>query len=134
MALFADVRDGLEATLNAGLSDGVNVYRLPTDRVEAPAVVVMGFRMDPETLGATLRRVRTDLLVVVSRRHVDQVELLDALLDPSVDGSVLDVLAADPSLGGKVDSAIVTSVGDYGEIIVGDVGYYSATVSLEVLG
>lgn len=134
MALLADIRDGLEETLAAGLNDGVNVYRLPVDRIDAPAVVVMGFRMDPETMMASVRRVRAELLVLVSRRHVDQVDLLDALVDPSVDGSVLDVLAADSSLGGRVDSAIVTMVGDYGELAVGDIGYYSASVSLEVLG
>lgn len=134
MALLADIRDGLEETLAAGLNDGVNVYRLPVDRIDAPAVVVMGFRMDPETMMASVRRVRAELLVLVSRRHVDQVDLLDALVDPSVDGSVLDVLAADPSLGDRVDSAIVTMVGDYGELAVGDIGYYSASVSLEVLG
>ena len=134
MALLADIRDGLEETLAAGLNDGVNVYRLPVDRIDAPAVVVMGFRVDPETMMASVRRVRAELLVLVSRRHVDQVDLLDALVDPSVDGSVLDVLAADPSLGGRVDSAIVTSVGDYGEMPAGDIGYYSASVNLEVLG
>lgn len=132
MAFLADVRDGLEVTLS--VLPGVNVYRLPTDRVEAPAVLVMGFRITPQTMGDPLRRVTTDLLVVVSRRHVDQVDLLDALVDPSVDDSVPAILADDPSLDGKVDSCIVTSIGDYTELVVGDVGYYAATVSVEVLG
>jgi hypothetical protein len=132
--LLADIRDGLAEVLSDGLPS-VNVYRLPTDRVEAPAVCVMGFRMDPQTMAAApLQRVTTDLLVLVSRRHIDQVDLLDALVDPALSDSVPAALAADFTLGGRVDSCIVTGVGDYGEVPVGDVGYYAATITVEVMG
>jgi hypothetical protein len=132
--LLSDIRDGLTDVLSNALPS-VNVYRLPTDRVEPPAVCVMGFRMDPQTMAISpLQRVTTDLLVLVSRRHIDQVDLLDALVDPAVSDSVPAALAADHTLGGVVDSCVVTGVGDYGEVPVGDVGYYSATVTLEVMG
>lgn len=131
-ASLADLRDGLVSTLENRLP-GWNIYRLPPDTVDGPAVAVMGFQMDPGTFGDTAVRVAAELLVIVSHRHRDQLELLDVVLSPSGTDSLWALFDDDPTLGDTVAFCTVTSAGDYRQLMVADIGYYAATVNLSVM-
>ena len=131
-ATLAEFRDALAGTLEDHLP-GFNVYRLPPDNVEVPAAMVAGFQIDTGTFGDTTVRVAADVELMVSRRNVHQVELLDELLSPSGVRSLWVKFNEEPTLGDVVAFCTVQSAGDYRELIIGDVGYYAATVSLTVM-
>lgn len=131
MASLSDLRDGLEAVLADGLGEEWSVKRLPPDEASPPAVIISGFSVRPDAQpGYT---VTADLFVIVSRRDVTQIDALDAAVDPNVDGSVPAIIAADPSLGGKVSSTAYLSTGEYREIDVAGTPMYGATVIVEAL-
>lgn len=132
MATLGDLRDAIVATLTNSL-DGWNVYRLPPENIDAPAVAVAGFQVDPGTFGDAVGQVSVDVLVMVSHRHVDQIDQLDEVLSPNGDPSIWRAFDDDPSLGGAVGFCSVRGVGDYRELAVGDVPYYAATVSLTAM-
>jgi hypothetical protein len=130
-ATLAEVRTAIADTLSARLP-GVNAYRLPVDNPSAPCAIVAGRVTNPDTMDGSVTDV-WDVYVAVSHRNVDQVDDLDALTDQTGDGSAVAALRADPSLGGVVMAAVVTTVGDYRELTMGDVSYYAATVTVEVM-
>ena len=132
-ASIADVRDGLVEVLTNGLSPDVNVYRLPADNVDVPAVIVAGITGRPETFDAAGRTLTVDLYVVVSHRNLDEVDVLDRLVDESQADSVPAVIHADMTLGDRDASAKVTGFGEYREMEIGGIGFYAATVNVEVL-
>ena len=132
MATLGDLRDALVTTLTDAL-DGWNVYRLPPDNIDAPAVAVAGFQVDAGTFADTATQVAIDIVVMVSHRHVDQIDQLDELLSPSGNPSIWRALDDDPDLGGKVAYCVVRGIGDYRELAVADVPYYAATVSLTAM-
>ena len=104
----------------------LNVYGLPVAEVSTPAVVVAGIDMTEIATGAWETTV--EVWVVVSRRHIDQMTALDALLDPEGDGSVLD------KINGIVADGLsfaVAGVGDYREIGT-EPAYWAATVTVKV--
>jgi hypothetical protein len=126
----------LRAALASVLEDALpawNVYRLPPDDVQPPSIVIGGFQIDTATFGDTSGRVGADLQLIVSRRHVDQVNALDDLLSPTSDQSLWALFNGDPTLGEKVGYCSVSGAGDYRELVVADVGYYAATITLSVL-
>jgi hypothetical protein len=108
----------------------LNRYRYPDDAIQVPAAVVAGFDMTESTLGGG-RDITARVLVVVSRSHTSQLELLDELLD---EAGELSVVAA---INDRVDadgvSLMVESVGNYGEVVWGDVSYYGAVITIKVL-
>lgn len=132
MATLGDLRDALVTTLTDAL-DGWNVYRLPPENIDAPAVMVMGFDIGEGTFSDTANSVTVELLVAVSHRHIDQIDQLDELLSPNGDPSIWRTLDDDPDLGGKVGYCVVRSVGEYRQLLVADVGYYGATVQLSAM-
>lgn len=127
---LSDVRDGIAETVRNGTT-GVEVYRLPAPNVDVPAVVVGGFTFNEAALGG-VQRVSVDVFVVVSGRHTDLIDDLDALVDPNVSGSVVDAIADDPTLGGRAVDARVLSVGEYRPEDNGDTAAYAATLKVEV--
>jgi hypothetical protein len=131
MATLGDLRTALVDTLADQLS-GWNVYRLPPDNITAPAVAVAGFTVDPGTFDG-IAQVAVDLLVMVSHRHVDQLDLLDEVLSPDGTPSLWTVLEQDPTLGDVVGHCVIRGVGDYRELMVADVPYYAATVNLTAM-
>lgn len=131
-ATLTELRSGIVSTLQDQLP-GWNIYELPPDNVDGPAVAVMGFQMDPGTFGDASVRVSAELLVIVSRRHRDQLELLDAAISPSGETSLWELFDADPTLDGTVAFCSVQSAGDYRELAIAEIGYYCATVSLSVM-
>jgi hypothetical protein len=77
--------------------------------------------------------VSADLQLVVSRRHVDQVHALDDLLSPTSDQSLFALFNDDPTLGDRIGYCSVSGAGDYRELVVADVGYYAAAVTISVM-
>lgn len=123
--MLAEIRTGIVDTL--ARLDGVNVYPHPVDNLAAPAAIVAGVQAEPDSGDSW--RCTAEVYVVVSRRHVHQLAQLDELLDPS--GTVrTSVVAALLAEGSTVD---VSSIGEYREFTIGDVGHYAATVTVEVL-
>lgn len=131
-ATLFEFREALAGRLEDELAD-FNVYRLPPETVDAPAAMVGGFQIDTGTFGDGTVRVAADVEVMVSRRHVDQVELLDELLSPTGERSIWRAFNDDPTLGGVVAFCNVQSAGDYREMTIAEVSYYAATVSLTVM-
>lgn len=131
-ATLGQLRDALTATLEDGLP-GWNVYRLPPDAIDAPAIMLTGFDVTPTTFAQRTDTVAVELTVAVSRRHVDRIDDLDELLSPTGDASLWTLFDGDATLGGVVGYCVVQSVGDYRQVIVNDVGFYSASVQLSVM-
>lgn len=131
-ATLGELRTALVATLSDALP-GWNVYRLPPDAIDAPAVMLTGFEVTPMTFAQRTDSVAVELTVAVSRRHVDKIDELDELLSPTGDRSLWTLFDADATLGGVVGYAIVQSVGDYRQVMVNDVGFYAASVQLSVM-
>jgi hypothetical protein len=109
---------------------GINRYRYPEDSVTVPAAVVSGFDMTEARLGGG-RDITAKVLVVVSKSHTSQLELLDEMLDETGAGSV--VAAINDRVDADDIAFWVTSVGDYGEFAWGGVDYYGALVTVRVL-
>jgi hypothetical protein len=129
MTTLADIRTALVDAIQAAMPT-VQVYRLPPDTISVPAVILSGFTADPTDMSGGCMSTM-DVSVAVSRRHVDQIDVLDAAVDPGASDSVWAAIAADPSLGG-ICSCVVSGMGDYRELVLNDVGYYAATLRLEV--
>jgi hypothetical protein len=131
-ATLTELRAGIVSVLENELA-GWNIYHLPPDNVDGPAVAVMGFQMDPGTFGDTAVRVNAELLVIASHRHRDQLEQLDQLLSPSGEGSLWLLFDGNPTLDNNVAFCTVSSAGDYRQLMIADIGYYCATVNLSVM-
>jgi len=108
----------------------LNVYRYPPDTVSVPAAIVAGLDIEPNSMSGG-RETSVAVLVLVSRSHVSQLELLDELLDPESAASV--VAAVDSRVDVDDVSLMVESVGGYGEIVWGDVSYYGALMTIRAL-
>jgi hypothetical protein len=130
-ATLGQVRNALASALEDAYP-GWNVYRLPPETVEVPAFVITGFSVVPQA-AARVDMAEAEVNVLVSHRHVDQIELLDEVLSPGADGSVWSCVESDPSLGGVVSSTVVTDAGNYQATTVADVAYYAAAFSVQVM-
>jgi hypothetical protein len=108
---------------------GLNVYRYPPDSVTVPCAMVSGFNVKPLTFDGR-RETSVDVIVMVSRRSVDQMAGLDQLLDSDDPSSVITAIeeAEAPSI-----DFFVESFGSYRELVVADVGYYAADVVVRVM-
>lgn len=122
-ATNADVRRVVFDAVNI---TGVHRYQYPPDSVEVPAAIVAGLDITRTTFEGA-REVGVTVLVVVSRSDPSQVEVLDALLDPSSEQSVLAAIEAVSDVDGV--SLAWRSVDGYGEVDWGGVSYYGAAVS-----
>jgi hypothetical protein len=127
MATNGAIRDAVVDVLSD--VTGLNVYRYPIDGITAPAAVIAGFSNVESAMGGRYDT-QLDVYVMVSRRHVDQFEALDELTDMVGARSVPQALN-ECDVDGL--SLAVVGVGDYRELVVADVPYYSATVTLRVL-
>jgi hypothetical protein len=132
MATLSELRTALYDVLSDALPTW-NVYRLPPDNVDPPGVMIGGFQLDSGTFDDANLRTTVELTVVVSRRHVDQVDALDDLLSPSGDESLWAIFNNDPTLGDVVPFCVVSGAGEYREVTIGDIGYYAASVNLSVM-
>ncbi len=131
-ASLHDLRTGVARTLQDALP-GWNVYQLPPDNIDPPAIAIGGFNVDTGTFGDGSLRVAAEVQFMVSRRHVDQVEVLDELLSPSGTQSIWQIFGDDPTLDGLVGFCSVQQAGDYRELVVAEIGYYAASATLSVM-
>jgi len=129
MGTIADVRAGVQTVLADALQ-GVTVHRFPADNVDGPTIMVAGFRIDAGSFGDDTVRFEAELYVIVSRRHIDQMELLDTLLSPGSGFSIWDAIDDNPTLGATVAFCSVESAGEYRQMMIGEVPYFAATVVL----
>jgi hypothetical protein len=54
-------------------------------------------------------------------------------LSPTSDQSLFALFNDDPTLGDRIGYCSVSGAGDYRELVVADVGYYAATITLSVM-
>ena len=108
---------------------GLNVYRYPPDSVTVPCAMVNGFNVKPLTFDGR-RETTVDVIVLVSRRSVDQMAGLDQLLDADDPSSAITAIEEANPAG--IDF-FVESYGSYRELVVADVGYYAADVVVRVM-
>jgi hypothetical protein len=106
----------------------LNTYRYPPDSVQVPAAIVAGIDIEPNTLTGG-RETTVSVLVLVSRSHTSQIELLDDLIDPEGVDSVYAAIESRVDADGV--SLMVESVGGYGEVVWGDTSYYGALVTVK---
>jgi hypothetical protein len=127
---LAAIRSQLQQTL--AQASGVRVYDTVPDNPQVPCIIVI-----PETVRygqtfsgeATCRFVLQILAASVNSRGGQQT--LDGLISDSGDQSVVQLLEADPTLGGTVSMCSPIEVRSYGT--VGDtVRYYSAEMTVDV--
>jgi hypothetical protein len=129
MATNKEIRTAIVDTLSDLV--GLNVYGYPVDNVTSPAAVVAGFSTVESTFGGTYNT-QAEIYVLVSHRHVDQFEKLDELTDFIGTLSIPQALNERNVANDEMNFATL-SVGDFRELIVADVQYYAATVTLRVL-
>ena len=122
-----EIREALAQAVGAVAT--INVYRYPPDNVAVPCVMVSGINMKPITFDGN-RETTVDVIVMVSRRSVDQMASLDQLLDADDASSVITAIEEANAPG--IDF-FVESFGSYRELVVADVGYYAADVVVRVM-
>lgn len=122
-----EIREALAQAI--GNVPGLNVYRYPPDSVTVPCVMVSGFNVKPLTFDGR-REISVDVIVMVSRRSVDQMAGLDQLLDADDPSSAITAIEEAEAPG--IDF-FVESFGSYRELVVADVGYYAADVVVRVM-
>jgi hypothetical protein len=122
-----EIREALAQAV--GAVPGINVYRYPPDNVNVPCVMISGINMKPITFDGN-RETTVDVIVMVSRRSVDQMASLDQLLDADDSSSVITAIEEANAPG--IDF-FVESFGSYRELVVADVGYYAADVVVRVM-
>ena len=84
-----EIREALAQAV--GQVPGINVYRYPPDNVTVPCVMISGLSMKPITFDGN-RETTIDVIVLVSRRSVDQMAGLDQLLDADDPSSVITAI------------------------------------------
>ena len=122
-----EIREALVQALNT--VPGLNVYKYPPDNVNVPCVMISGFNVKPLTFNGN-RETTVDVIVLVSRRSVDQMAGLDQLLDADDPSSAITAIEEAEAPG--IDF-FVESYGSYRELVIADVGYYAADVVVRVM-
>lgn len=122
-----EIREALAQAISA--VPGLNVYRYPPDNVAVPCVMISGFNVKPVTFDGN-RETTVDVIVLVSRRTVDQMAGLDQLLDADDPSSAITAIEEANPAG---INFFVESFGSYRELVVADVGYYAADVVVRVM-
>ena len=124
----------IRAGLKNALSDlhGVQVYDSPAETAVLPAVVVGSFRRDGMATFDPTQTITVDLLLLASRKNVDQYDVLDRMCESTGVMSVQAKLEADGSLGGAVSDLRVVSVEQAGTVEVDGEPQFGAVVTVEV--
>lgn len=108
---------------------GVNRYMYPESSVQAPAACVGAIELERSTFDGG-RRCVARVVVLVSPSDDDQLVVLDQLLDPSDDMSVLAAIEAVTDVDGV--SLSWSSTGGYEEVTWNGIGYLGTTVTVDV--
>lgn len=124
MATNAAVRSAVYDALDL---PGLHRYGHPPDSVQVPAAIVAGLDINRTTFDAA-RTVTVTVLVIVSHSDTSQVAVLDELLDPTGDRSVVAAIEDVSDANGV--SLAWTTVAGYGEVVWGGVSYYGAAITV----
>ena len=122
-----EIREALAQALNQ--VPALNGYKYPPDNVNVPCAMVSGFNVKPMTFDGN-RETMVEVIILVSRRSVDQMAGLDQLLDPDDASSAITAIEEAEAPG--IDF-FVESYGSYRELVIADVGYYAADVVVRVM-
>jgi hypothetical protein len=131
MATNDAIREGIAARL--GTIEGLQVYPRPPGTIVVPAAVVRRRIINYDATFDGVDDTVWSVTVFVSFANTDvSVEQLDSFCAPSGASSVVAAIHADPTLGGVVDFARVTSA--EGEKVTNYAGtdYLSAEFAIEI--
>lgn len=108
---------------------GVNRYQFPESSVQAPAACVGAIEFERSTFDGG-RRCVARVVVLVSPSDDEQLFVLDRMLDPSDDMSVLAAIDSVTDIDGV--SLAWSSTGGYEEVTWNGIGYLGTTVTVDV--
>lgn len=132
MTTIAECFAGLKTVCAA--VEGVNAYTTGDDVVSAPAAVVSLETVDISSdLDGTITAEFT-VALLIDRTHPDQFDVLLEMVEPSSGLSIIAAFDADPTLGGLVAEAVLTSVGQFGTISYAGREHYGAILSGSIIG
>ena len=139
MSNLSDILGGIQTVLQANVT-GLQCYKYPPDAVNAsPAVVILPTQEpfgDTElVLGGNSFVLHITLTVLVASADPESgwAQLMEMLDPTQASKSIIKAIRTDPTLNGKADNAGVTAVRNVGRRMIGEVPYFGADLSLEVL-
>lgn len=132
MSVIAGIKAGIAEAFET-VADLQIHQRVPDNIPTTPAIFLRsaGANYDDTMDGCSSWRIQ--LVVVVDRADETKQDILDDYADPAQAGSIVAVIDANRTLGGRVDDVKVASVGEISGVTVGDSEFYSLTFNLEVL-
>lgn len=134
MATIKQLREGILTRLQE--IDGLRAVSHAPDRVSPPAAAI---ELSSLEFGATYGPNAVDTyqftIRVYTSRSDDKAgqDRLDEFINAAGDKSVLQLLHADPTLGGIAQTLRVTGMDGYGVYDVGNTAYYGAEFAVTVL-
>jgi hypothetical protein len=132
---FADIRAALASNI-AGSLPTFRVYAMIPAAVDAPAIIVGGFRVVEVT--RKLNRNKTGKWFIPVRVIMgDASEVasqgdLDILADLNGAGGIVAAIESDPTLAGIAEGVMVTELSKYGNVPVGGADFIGFDVTVEV--
>ncbi|HRB03045.1 MAG TPA: hypothetical protein PLP26_06745 [Ilumatobacteraceae bacterium] len=127
-ATLSDVREGLAEAVS---ELGCNVYPVPFDSIDTPAIVIAGARVARDGMGGVYSYVVT-VNVLVSRDDPANIAQLDTFVDPLSTSSVVAAIEGGDTLGARVDDVACIDHGTETMIEIGGVFHYGAQFAFEV--
>jgi hypothetical protein len=131
---ISQVRAGLEFRLK-GIS-GLQVYAVWPDSLMTPAAIVRPmsgqYHQAMGTPGFSELSLEITFLAAASQKGLENGQrLLDDYLDDTGPKSIKAAIEGDTTLGGIIQSLIVTGWTDYGSLAVAEIDYLGATLHLQ---
>lgn len=129
---IADARVGLKERLAL---TGIRAHDVWPDNVVPPAALVKPLRGEyVQVFENTPKTVTFTATVVVQIGTLEQAQrALDTYLETEGGHSIPEAVADEPTLGGRVDNAVVLRFSDYDSMEIGDVTYLGAVLEIEVM-
>lgn len=134
MATLAAIRAGLATRLRTIPSVASRVYERVPDKLQEPCLVIgLPVLTYDEALRGGLHRVQIGVRVYVNERNAPSEQVsVDSYLDWNGPNSVKAAIEADPTLGGTVDLARVTTADKYGSYEVAGITYTGAELTVDI--
>jgi hypothetical protein len=132
VSAITEIKAGIAACFES-VADLQAHERIPDNIPTSPAFFL---RSGPADYDDTMDGASTwnvDLVLVVDRADETRQDILDDYADPAQAGSIVAMIDADRTLGGRVDDTKVASVGEISGVTVGSDEFYSRTFRIVVL-